>query len=162
MIWEKLQESLIFKDMKAETDSDVFEIMGGELTRQGYAKDSYVQALIDREKDYPTALDIDGIGVAIPHTDISHINKSVIAVGTMAKPVKFHEMGGDEDSLIDVSVIFILCISNPGGHIDELQRIINIIQDKSVLENIRDAESSDAILEIIKNKELSLDAEAAV
>ena len=42
MIWEELKESLIFIDLQVDTYEDVFEKMGGELIRQGYAKDSGV------------------------------------------------------------------------------------------------------------------------
>ena len=161
MVWEKLQDSLIFTGLEAERESDVFQQMGGELIREGYAKDSYIKALGDREKEYPTGLDIDGIGVALPHTDISHTNGTAIAVATLAHPVVFHEMGGDEEDVVNVSVVFMLCVNDPGGHMDVLQRVIHIIQDKSVMEAIEKAESRDEIVSVIREKEESLDKEEA-
>ena len=78
MIWEELKESLIVIGMEAASSQDVFAQLGGALTREGYTKTSYVAALAAREKDYPTGLDINGIGVAIPHTDVSHVNKAAV------------------------------------------------------------------------------------
>lgn len=158
MVWEELSDSLIFTNLPAKTDTDVFKALGGELTRQGYAKESYVEGLRAREDEYPTGLDVNGIGVAIPHTDVSHTNKTAIALATLENPVTFHEMGGDEEDTVDVSIVFMLCVYDPKGHIDELQRVINIIQDKSVLERLQAAKSKDEIIAIIKAKEEQLDA----
>ena len=60
MIWEQLNPSLILPHMKAADYEDVMRQVGSTLIREGYAKDTYVQALIDRECDYPTGLDVDG------------------------------------------------------------------------------------------------------
>jgi PTS system galactitol-specific IIA component len=158
MVWEELNESLVFTNLEAKTDTEVFEKLGGELAKQGYAKDSYVEALRAREDEFPTGLDIDGIGVAIPHTDVSHTNSTAIAVATLANPVVFHEMGGDEEDTVEVSVVFMLCVSNPGGHIDELQRVILIIQDKEVLKSLMGATDKDEVIAIIRGKEEQLDA----
>lgn len=158
MIQEVLRDSLIFLNLEAETDTDVFKALGGELTRQGYAKDIYVKALRDREDEYPTGLDIDGIGVAIPHTDVTNVNETAVAVATLKNPVVFHVMGGDDDETVNVNLVFMLCVSDPNGHIDELQRVIALIQDKKVLENLCAAQSKEEIRSIISEKENELDA----
>ncbi|MEE8885428.1 MAG: PTS sugar transporter subunit IIA [Eubacteriales bacterium] len=161
MVWEKLKDSLIFTNLEAKTTADVFSIMGGELTRQGYAKDSYVEALNTREAEYPTGLDIDGVGVALPHTDVSHTNNTAIAVATLRNPVVFNEMGGEEEDKVNVNVVFMLCVNDPGGHMDVLQRVVTIIQDKSVMTKIQNAGSKDEIISIIRDKESVLDEEAS-
>lgn len=158
MVYEELQEQFIFINLEAEKDTDVFAAVGGTLAAKGYAKESYVKALGDREKEYPTGLDIDGFGAAIPHTDISHTNKTAIAVATLKHPVTFHQMGGDENDTVDVSVVFMLCVNDPHGYISQLQRVINIIQDKSVLEQLKQAETKQEIIAAIKAKEEALDA----
>ena len=161
MIWEKLQDSLIFTNEEAKTSADVFRIMGGELIRQGYAKESYIDALNAREAEYPTGLDIDGVGVALPHTDVSHTSRTAIAVATLKNPVVFHEMGGDEEDTVDVSVVFMLCVSDPGGHMDVLQRVVTVIQDKDVMEKLQKATDKEEIISIIRDKETVLDEEAS-
>jgi PTS system galactitol-specific IIA component len=42
------------------TCEDVERRIASVLTEQGYAKDSYAQAIVDREKNFPTALDMGG------------------------------------------------------------------------------------------------------
>lgn len=69
MIWEDLNENLIMPDLKAGSSDEVFQQLGGLLVSEGYCKSSYVQALTEREKDFPTGINMGNIGIAIPHTD---------------------------------------------------------------------------------------------
>ena len=155
MIWEELDKSVIVPDLEAETWEDVMKSLGQKLIDEGYTKESYIDALLTREKDFPTGLDIDGLGVAIPHTDVSHVNKAGIAIGVLKKPVTFIQMGSDDEE-IGVKLVFMLAVTDPNAHIDELQRIIEIIQDKDVLEKLFTVTDKDTIIEVIKEKEKSL------
>lgn len=155
MIWEELRESLIFTNLEAKTYEDVMRAVGQKVTAEGFAKESYVDALISREKDFPTGLDIDGFGVAIPHTDVSHVNKAATAIAILKNPVTFVQMGTDDD-YVDAKVIFVLAVDDPKGHLEQLQRIISIIQDKDILEKLTQANEASEIINVIKEKEKTL------
>lgn len=152
MIWEQLKESLMIMDMKACSYEDVFRQLGGALVREGYAKDSYIDALCAREKEYPTGLDIDGNGVAIPHTDVSHVSRAGTAIAVLKEPVTFVQMGTDDEE-VSVSLVFMLCVTDPNAHLDELQKILAVIQDTDVLKRLIKAGDKQEIIEIIKEKE---------
>ena len=51
MIWEDLNENLIVPDLEAKSSDEVFEKLGGLFIAEGYCRDTYVDALKDREKD---------------------------------------------------------------------------------------------------------------
>lgn len=153
MIWEELKKELIFTELDARDTKDVFEQMGGEFIRQGYAKDTYIQGLVEREAEFPTGLDIDGFGVAIPHTPVIHVNRTGTAIAVLKNPVTFHEMGGDEEDTVEAKLVIMLCVDNPSAHIDKLQRIIGIIQDKEVLGKITEAVTPEKVIEVVKEKE---------
>lgn len=155
MIWEELNKSLITIGMEADSYQDVFKQLGGALIQEGYAKSSYIEALTAREKEYPTGLDIDGVGVAIPHTDVSHVNKAGIAIAVLKHPVTFIQMGTDDEE-VSVKLVFMLSVIDPNAHIDELQKILAVIQDTAVLEQVIGAQNAEKIIEIIKEKENSL------
>lgn len=157
MIWEELKTNLIFNGLEAKDAQDVFEQMGGAFIKQGYAKDTYIQGLIEREADYPTGLDIDGFGVAIPHTPVIHVNKTGTAIATLKHPVTFHEMGGDDEDTVEARLVIMLCVDNPSAHIDKLQRIITIIQDKDVLAKIEKSTAPEEVIAVIKEKESTMD-----
>ena len=96
MVWEELRGDLIFPDVAAKTTDDVFDQLGGALTKAGFGKESYVQALKNREEEYPTGLNVNGVGVAIPHTPVEHVNDTAICIGVLRDPVTFREMGTDD------------------------------------------------------------------
>lgn len=155
MIWEELDKEVIVPGLEAATYEDVMKNLGQKLIDAGYAKDSYTEALITREKNFPTGLDIDGMGVAIPHTDVSHVNRPAIAIAVLKNPVTFIQMGTDDEE-VGVKLVFMLAVTDPSAHIDELQRIIEIIQDKAVLEKLFETTDKEKIIEIIREKENTL------
>lgn len=157
MIWEELKTKLIFIDLDAKDTKEVFEQVGGAFIKEGYAKETYIQGLIDREAEFPTGLDIDGFGVAIPHTPVEHVNKTGTAIAVLRNPVTFHEMGGDDEDTVEARLIIMFCVDQPSAHIDKLQRTITIIQDKEVLGKIEKAKEPQEIINIIKDKEAAMD-----
>ena len=159
MIWELMNPKFVFPTLAAKKYEDVMSQVGGALTREGYAKETYVDALIEREREFPTGLDVDGYGVAIPHTPVEHVNKTAIAVAILENPVEFTAMGTD-DEFVQVKLVMMLAIAGKpgehGAHIDELQRIMAILQDTALLEKIQNAKSADEIIGLVKEKESAL------
>ena len=156
MIWEELKESLIFIDLKADTYEEVFEKMGGEFIRQGYAKETYIDGLKEREAEFPTGIDVDGFAIAIPHTPVIHVNRTGTAIGILNKPVTFHEMGGDEEDTVEARLVIMLCVDNPSAHIDKLQKIIEMIQDKEFLGSLTKATTEIEVIKLFEEKEKTL------
>lgn len=155
MIWEELKESLIFFNIRAKEEKEVLKIMGEALIQEGYAKLDYVQALVEREKNFPTGLKIQNMGVAIPHTDADYVEKEGIAIAVLREPVNFCMMG-EEKKNISVKLIFMLTLLNPNTHIEYLQRILSVIQDAGVLKSLLTAANYKEVVQIIKEKENSL------
>lgn len=155
MVWEELDSELIKVDLEADSSTDVFKQLGGLLIEKGYAKDTYIDALIEREKKFATGLDIGNFGVAIPHTDASHIIKGGTGIATLSKPVNWIQLGTDDDH-IDVNIVFMLAVKDPNKHLTFLQKIIQIFQDKDTMEKIVQEKNPKKIIEIIKEKEESL------
>ena len=135
MVWEKLKKELIIPGLEAKNSDEIFEALGGELVKQGYCKESYVQALKDREAEFPTGINMGEKGVAIPHTDVSHVNKKGIAIAT-----------------VKAQVIFMLAVDEK-GHLELLQAILGILQDQETLTKLTEAKDAEEIIEIIKEKE---------
>lgn len=152
VIWEELNKKLIFTELEAESCEDVLDQVGGALIKEGYCKDTYKEALKIREAEYPTGLDIDGIGVAIPHTDVSHVEKQGIAIAVLKNPVTFVQMG-TEDETAEIKLVFMLAVKEPKTQIDRLQAILSIIQDKETLKKLLEVRDTEEIIEIIKEKE---------
>lgn len=157
MIWENLKDTLVKTDMKAENEQQIFEQLGGVLVQEGYCKESYVDALGEREKAYPTGVLAGDIGVAIPHTDPCYVENTGIAIAVLKEPVSFFHMGTNPKENVKVQVKFVMMLAIAGKqHLEVLQKAILLIQDADVLRKLVEAKSSEEIIEIIKIKEESL------
>ena len=152
MVWEQLKENLIFPELEVKNSSEIMEEMGAAFIREGLCKESYINSLINRESEFPTGIDIDGFGIAIPHTDVSHVNESGIGIATLRKPVKFIQMGTDDEE-VETRVVVMLAVDNPQKHLSTLQSILEVLQDKNVLYQLSNAKEKKEVIEIIKNKE---------
>lgn len=155
MIYEMLNREMIFPHLEAASFEEVLRKLGEAAVTAGYAKATYADALVEREKEYPTALDVNGYGVAIPHTPVEHVLDTVIPVAILQEPVEFIQMGTDDEP-VGVRIIFMLTLAGRPGehdHLDQLQRIVSIIQDTSVLERLMAARDAEEIMNIVKEKE---------
>ena len=152
MVWEELGEKRIFLNLRAEKKERVLQILGKAMIEEGYAEDGYVEALIEREQEFPTGVDIRGVGIAIPHTDADYVKKAGIALAVLEEPVKFYRMGR-EDELVEVQLVFMLAIKNPEAHLSYLQQILGVIRDTAVLKKLTEAKEKSEVIEIIKAKE---------
>lgn len=149
---EEWKESLVFLDLKETCETDILKKMAEAMVREGYARDTYVEALLQREKSFPTGLDIHGIGIAIPHTDPCHVRKEGIALAVLKEPVIFGSMEDDRRT-VAVRLIFMLAVLEAEVHLERLQSILNIIQDAEVLAQLLAARDQKQILQIIREED---------
>ena len=119
MIWEGLHKDLVVTDLDAVSAEEVFQKLGGKLVETGYCKESYIEALITREKSFPTGINMGEVGIAMPHTDREHVNKSGVAIARLKKPVKFLQMG-TLDVEVQARIIFMLAVEDPDAHLETL------------------------------------------
>lgn len=152
MIWKELKDNLIFQNLKAADNKEVLQIMGDAMTEAGYGEKGFTESLMEREKDYPTGLDVDGIGVAIPHTDAEHVKKEGISIAVLDQPVEFDAMGED-NCRIPVKIVIMFTVAGAGKHIDRLLQILNMIKDEEILHGLLDAENKEEIRMVIQKRE---------
>lgn len=147
---ELLKEELIFIDIEAKDREEAIEKMAKELYKREYVKESYINAILDREKVFPTGLPTEEVGVAIPHTDAIHVKKGAMAIGVLKNPVVFQMMGMPEEN-VNVNIIFMMALDEPKGQIEMLQKLMSIFQDKSILLKMRQAKTKEEIIKSFSN-----------
>lgn len=148
---------LVHVRVEVTSRDDLFALMAGRLLEQGRTRESFLHGLIEREKNYPTGLPVNG-GVAIPHTDAEHVVSDSISIATLAKPVGFREMAGTDDTEIPVDVVFMLALGASGQHLAMLQQIIKCIQDPGFMSTIRASVSAEEIAALTASKLTAVDS----
>lgn len=147
-----LDIDLIMPQIKAANKYEILEELAKLLIFKGYVKCSFLDAVIEREKKFPTGLPTLGAGVAIPHADSNHVNMPGVAIATLEKPVKFNVMGNPEEE-VDVNIVFMLAINDPKMQLQLLQEITKILQNQDVLLKLTQAKTKESILKIIMDIE---------
>lgn len=132
-----------------DTDrEEILKKLGAELCRSGHVKESYIQAVCDREKVFPTGLPMSGCGIAIPHADKEHVNNEAMIVGVLNEPVEFQVMGSESD-MVGARLVFMLAIKDPQAQLDMLQKLIAGCQDEGVLNTLCDHSDKNAMQDIM-------------
>lgn len=142
-------QSLILKIENAKTNTEVLTQMCEHLCGKGIVKDTYCEAILEREKNFPTGLNTHGINVAIPHADVSHVNKASLCVAVLNPTVDFHAMDEPEDA-VAVSLVIMLVLTEPHGHLEMLQKIVGLIQNQEDVKKIITAEDKGAVEAVIR------------
>lgn len=130
-----LSEDLTFTGVRAGSAEDLFGWLGGELSQRGLIRGTWLDAIEERERNYPTGLQFPGVGVAIPHTDPENIERPYIAVMRLESPVRFRSMSADEPP-VDASIVVNLGIVHSEGQVKVLQLLMLTFADESTAEDI--------------------------
>lgn len=140
----KIDKELIHLGLECETPDQVIEYLANKMASKGIVKDTYIQAVIDREKVSPTGLASKTIGVAIPHASAEHANKSAVSIGICEQPITFQHMGGIGID-VHVEIVFLMAVDDPKGHLAFLKSVMGILQNGELLKEIRNSPSKDQI-----------------
>lgn len=140
------KEVIILKDDAADRGTALRRLADGFLSQEA-VRDSFPQAVLDREEKYPTGLGLGYIGVAIPHTDVEHVVTDQLGFMSLLQPVSFRQMG-DESALVDVSLIIMLALTKTEDQIPMLQKLVELIQDQDSVRRLCDATDTEDIIAI--------------
>ncbi|MCP8631466.1 PTS sugar transporter subunit IIA, partial [Acinetobacter baumannii] len=99
----------IMLNLSATDKESVLSQMSDVLFQNGFVKSTFKDAVIDREKEFATGLPTHLCSVAIPHTDVEHINHRTIGVAVLEKEVPFIEIG-TLDQQTEVKIVFMLAM----------------------------------------------------
>ena len=120
---------LVFFDIEAKDAFELFDKLEARLAPMGYIRDTWKEAISERERSYPTGLACEAAQIAIPHTDPVHIAKPYIAVVRPSEPIAFQPMGGLGDE-VKASIVINLGILRDGGQVQVLQSLMGIFMDE--------------------------------
>ena len=138
--------------LEAESKEEAIRVLGNLLYKNGYVKDSFVSAVIAREREFATGLSVEGYGVAIPHTDTHHVIKQTVGVAILKEPIKFCVMGDPCSSEVDVKLILMLAVPDKNNVLTMITQIVEMIQDPHVIKTICQSEHRSEIITMLDEK----------
>ena len=144
-------EDLVLMEVDAKDKFDLLRQAAQCLQTHGYVKESYADAVIEREKVFATGLPTVMGGVAIPHTDVEHVNTPAVCIARLRNPVDFVIMGDDTET-VSVDCIFMLAMKEAHAQLTLLQNLMGILQDADALKLVKQGMSAKEICSFVKNR----------
>lgn len=144
-----LRKDLIRLDLDVANREEAIRILAEDFVKAGVVKPSFVDAVLEREQRSPTALPAVAYDIAIPHTVSEHVITPAMNIAVLKHPVEFQQMGSPEITL-HPQVLFMLAISDPKDQLSLLRRIMKMLQNKELLNQVREAKTKDGIYDLLK------------
>lgn len=132
-----------------DSDENVLAELAEYSIKNDLANDGYAEALISRERQYPTGLNTTAYGIAIPHADQEFTKEGSLVMAILDKPTLFKEMGTLND--VNVEVIFLLLVSEMENQVKVLKSIVELIQDDNKLKKLKGPEALSLLEDEFKN-----------
>jgi PTS system galactitol-specific IIA component len=144
-ILELLEPSAVRLHTSARDAAQVIGELGGLLEAAGSVRSTFIQAALDRERQLPTGLPLEGkYNAAIPHTDIEHVIRPALALATLTDPVIFQNMIQPEEG-VPVQIVFVMALEQPKSQVEMLQEIAGVLQDSQRIELLMQAASFEQV-----------------
>ncbi|MDO6654789.1 PTS sugar transporter subunit IIA [Anaerobacillus sp. 1_MG-2023] len=144
-------ESVILLGLECSAKEEVLTTMGQNLVNKNLVKESFIDAIIAREIEFATGLPTAGISVAIPHTDVHHVNRKTISMGVLNETVDFGVMGDDSETT-PVKLVFMLAMDETHSQLSLLQQLMQVFQSEETLQYLVTEKDKTTIKQIIKTK----------
>lgn len=127
---------LVFFNFEAPDREVFFKKLSADLMAKGYIKDTWLEAIEAREKNYPTGLDCPAVKVAVPHTDPEHLIKPYIAVVKPLRPIVFEGMAGMGGEVPTQLIVNLGVKAHEEGQVAILQALMKVFINKEAVNEI--------------------------
>ena len=139
--------------LEADNQEQLFDQVATLLEEKKVVTDTYRSELIEREKMFPTGLDMEFLGkdlpnVAIPHTDTIHNLTENVVVVRLAKPVTFHNMIAP-DKEVEVSLLFFIINNSSSSQTNILAQLMDFFTGNGHLEALSKITEPEALFQYI-------------
>ncbi len=144
-----IETDLIVTGMEAKDRWEAITALAAILKAKDYVRETFCDKVMEREREFPTALPTSPVAVAIPHTWVEHCIRPAVAVGILKRPIPWIEMA-TLDHVLDAQVVLLLSITEPEKQVRFLQKVVDFFTSADNLTTLltyREVESVKKLLE---------------
>lgn len=147
----------VFLDASVKNKKTLLEMIAAEAAgRLERPEEQILDVLKAREDLGSTAL---GKGVALPHAQLSDIEAPVMLFVRLERPIDFDARDGEP---IDLVFAVLWPTAAPKGLLDAMAEISRTLRDANFLRRLRQAETADEVVELLRAPEDSPEGEDAM
>lgn len=146
-----INEGLIDLDISLKTKEEVIRYLTGLAKKEGRVdqEDIYVQAVMDREKEYSTGM---GFGIAIPHGKTAAVKEAFLCFGKVDS-VEWDSLDG-----APVNMVFMIGVPEAAGnaHLKILANISRKLMKQDFRNDLSNIKTSEELMEFLLKSELGI------
>ncbi|MHC5230083.1 PTS sugar transporter subunit IIA [Enterococcus sp. LJL99] len=146
---EFIKEPLLLVQKDYQSKRELFEAVFQIAFDQNWVREDFLQRVQAREDEFPTGIQLENLGVAIPHTDPECVLKEFVAVITLNSPILFQQMD-DPAKTTPVEIIFVLGLNQPHTQLKMLQTLMGLMQDTEKIASILEIKTTNELFLSIK------------
>ena len=117
--------------------------LGNYAIEKGLAREGFTEALLERERKYPTGIQA-RTGIAIPHSEQEFTIKPTVIIALLDKETLFRPMGGGSD--VFVRTVFLLLLDKMEHQVEMLSNIVAFIQDEEKMKKLQVREEAEDMI----------------
>jgi len=141
-------------DVESSSANELFKVMAANLQNKGFVNEKYLDGLINREKEFPTGLQLADYGVSIPHTDPETVKEDFIAIVRPKDPIMFSLME-DNDKKASMDLCFFIGLNDGKKSPLILMELISLIQNHKLILSVLNEKNKEQIIEKIQEVNLT-------
>ncbi|MDY3005583.1 PTS sugar transporter subunit IIA [Anaerococcus sp. AGMB00486] len=140
----------------AKNKEDLFYYIYQKLLEKSFVKENFYEMILEREKNYPTGMDMSVVNpnlsnIAIPHTEPSTVNVTKIIPIKLKNSLKFNNMiEPDKEILVDFA--FMILNKSGGEQTNILSQIMDFVTKTEDIGKMFESNDVDYIYNFIKEK----------
>ena len=136
-------------DVCADNAEEVIRILSESLYEADMVKEGFAEAVVERERNYPTGLPTAEMAIAIPHADPNYVIRGALSVAKLKQPVIFQQMGEPEKE-IAVNLVILMAVSDPTSQLPMISNVINMFSNSEIIENIKHSDDPKQLYQIFQ------------
>ncbi|WP_268051958.1 PTS sugar transporter subunit IIA [Clostridium butyricum] len=147
-----IEKDLIFKEDFVSLDQ-AFKCLSKIFLERGLVKQGYLEALMEREKNYPTGIDLTAVSqefpnIAIPHTESMYCNATKVIVIKLERDIVSKDMMNPDKDL-NVKYLFMTLNKDGGEQSNILAKIMEFATNKENISMLAASDSLDSIYDVV-------------
>lgn len=147
-----IEKDLIFKEDFVSLDQ-AFKCLSKIFLERGLVKQGYLEALMEREKNYPTGIDLTAVSqefpnIAIPHTESMYCNATKVIVIKLERDIVSKDMMNPDKDL-NVKYLFMVLNKDGGEQSNILAKIMEFATNKENISMLAASDSLDSIYDVV-------------
>jgi PTS system galactitol-specific IIA component len=146
-----VSESLIVIDGAGGDGSaeGVISLLCARLQTEGYTDAGYLEAVLERENRFPTALPTRPYATAIPHADALHVRETGVAVAILGRAVPFRAMDSP-DQYLPVRAVLLMAVAHSTEQASALRWVCDMLNRQEAVEQLISAQSPAAAMTVLR------------